>query len=148
MSGRLTKSPAKVMQQLLIDLDLAASKASGDPYPCFYSNQPDTPDNCFTVYNTEGRVQGRDQISGEPLEVHGIQVRLRDTDVETGDNKINLVAQTLSAVARQDVIIDSEIFLVHALTQSGNPIYIGLDAPNSKRVVWTLNLLMTVTQVV
>lgn len=148
MSGRLTKSPAKVMQKLLSDLSLASTVESGDSYPCYFSNQPDSPDKCFTTYNTDGRVQGRSMVTGEPLEVHGIQIRLRDTDVEIGDSKMNLVSQTLSQVARQEVDIGSATFLVHAITQQGNLICIGFDAPTTRRTIWTLNLLMTVTQIV
>lgn len=147
MSGRMTKSPAKVMQKLLIDLGLASSKESGGDYPCYYSNQPDKPDKCFTVYNTDGQVQGR-VIGGEALEVHGIQIRLRDIDVETGDNKLNLVATTLAEdVLNTLVDISSSRFKVYAITQPSNIMYIGFDAPNTRRSIWTLNLLMTVTQV-
>lgn len=148
MSGRLRKSPAKIMQKLLIDLGLASTVASGNTYPCFFSNEPDSPDNCFTTYNTDGRLQGRDMVSGEPLEVHGVQIRLRDIDVENGDDKLNGVAQRLSTVQRVEVSIGSYIFLVHAITQASTVMPIGFEAPVSKRAIWTLNLLMTVTQIV
>lgn len=154
MSGSLTHSPAKILQQLLIDLGVVASVASGNSWPCFHSLEPDSPDQCVTTYDTEGRTGGRVAF-GETLEVHGVQIRIRALDVETGNSKINDIVtamdddvnRNLVTVSGVGPVVVSKTYRVHAISRSGSISRFGLESPTSERTIWTVNFIMSVTAV-
>jgi len=45
-------STAGIVQQLLIDLNLATDPTVGSEWPVYCGYEPDDPDDCITVYDT------------------------------------------------------------------------------------------------
>ena len=101
MSGSLSHTVSQVIRQLLIDNGLGSN--GGASWPVYSMQEPDSPDNAITVYDTAGVGRGRFQIDGEVQEVHGIQVRVRSKDGQTGwkkaqDIKVDLTQNSHLAV--------------------------------------------------
>jgi hypothetical protein len=143
--GNLDHSPAAVLRQLLIDIGVGTSQGT---WPIKVDNEPDAPDDCITVYNTSGGIDGRNQISGEGLEHPGVQVRVRSSNPTTGWQKIKAIAVVLDQSIHLDAVtIDSSSYIVYAVTRAGSPLSIGSDVSKTKRRLFTLNAKMALRQV-
>jgi hypothetical protein len=98
MSGRLQHSPARVVQQMLVDLGLAAAPATPPAahpeWACFYDSLPSSPDKVVVVTDTQG-VPHRNDGFGNRTVYHGIQIRVRAGTHDPGWNRANLIATTL-----------------------------------------------------
>ena len=144
--GTLTYSPAQVIRQLLVDLGLAVAPSYGDDgkyngaaWPAFYQGEPDSPDECVTVYDTEGNRDARMMIDGEWAEHEGLQIRIRARKFSTGWTKIRAIAIALDKnVYDETVTVSAETYLVHSLHRRSGPIPIGSPA-SSKLELFTVN---------
>jgi hypothetical protein len=141
----LTHSPADVLRSLIVLLDQGEMPPSG-PWPVYVSAEPDVPDDCITVYDTEGVDAGRDMY-GEVVVRHGAQVRVRGADHRRAWAKADAVAASLDeAVFQTEVPLEDETYLVHTIRRASGPLRIGYDTPQGKRNVFTLNVLLTLRQ--
>lgn len=144
MSGPLEHSPADVVRYLMRDLGLGVLPSSGGPWPVFVGNEPDNPDNCLTLYDTAPTLGGRIQATGEYVEKHGIQIRLRAKNHVDGYQKSREITEALDTLAYRDTVtINGASYLVHALHRTSGIIEVGFDSPVSKRLLFTVNYLVT-----
>lgn len=141
MAGVLLHSPADILRQLLIDLELGTAYVDdATSWAVFASGEADMPDDCITVYDTEGRNHGREMVHGERQEHHGFQVRVRARNHAVGYLKARDIAVKLDQEVYQELVTVEEIqYLVHAVTRVGDVLPIGKDAPRSKRSLFTIN---------
>jgi len=147
MSGALNHSPADIVRYLLIDLSQGTLPSDSDSWPIHVAREPDTPDSVITVFDTSGRLDGRAQVSGEMLEHYGIQVRVRDTNPVEGFAKAQDIAIALDQTAYQDTItINSDTYLVHAVSRTGGILGLGKETPTSKRNLFTINAVVELRQ--
>ena len=153
----MNDSAAAVIRQLLLDLGLgvAASysdnKYTGQAWPVFNDGEPASPDNCITVYETQGQDDGRDMISGEQMTHVGFQIRVRAVDQPTGRPKINTIRTGLSTQvgygligSQRYVTVGSNRYTVWAIAGIGNVITVGKESPSSTRFIFTLNALAAI----
>ena len=152
MPGTLTHSPGDVVRWLMVSLGLGADPTV-TPYgswPVFQAVEPsglNVPDNCLTVYDTAGRDGGREQVQGERSEHHGIQVRVRSATHNVGYTKARALAVAFDqTVYQNNVTISSQRYLVHCLTRTSDVLYIGFEAPTSKRTIFTINAVAALWQ--
>lgn len=149
MAGTLQHSPADVLRYLLIDHSMGGlpSGVSNADWSIFVDNEPDSPDNCITVYNSVSKQNGRVMV-GEVCELHGIQVRVRSQISKTGYNKIREIAVEIDEnVIIDTVTIGTATYCVHSFKRTTDIISFGKDTPNqSKRHIHTFNGLLTVRQ--
>jgi hypothetical protein len=165
MAGLLDHSPADVLRWLLVQQGstlLAQAGGSGtlviDPgvlgdWPCFVGGEPDSPDNCVTIYDTQGRDEGRTNIDRERQEHPGIQFRIRSTTPLVGYQK----AQQIAVAVDQIVFLLSAVpayqglpartYSIPAVTRTTNVIPIGKDVPNTKRSIFSINAVMVLREV-
>lgn len=149
MPGPLQHSPEDVLRQLLVDKGWAndPDDTTTTDWQAFASGEPDLPDNCITLYGTDGVDQGRNHATGERAELHGFQLRVRSKTHPVGAAKIRTIAVGFDEdVYDATVYVDGISYLVHSVKRTGNPLFIGNDAPNSKRKVFTLNCTVTLRQ--
>lgn len=141
MPGLLLHSPADVVRQLLVDLGLGIDYADDrTDWALFASGEPDLPDNCITVYDTTGLDEGREMVSGERQEHHGLQIRVRSKTQAVGFAKARDISVALDEdVYQETVAVDGDSYLVWAVRRTGDPLFLGKDAPNSKRNLFTIN---------
>lgn len=145
----LEHSPAQIIRQLLIDLSLATD--GGASWPAFYSREPGAPDNCITVYATQGIVHGRSMIDGRIVEKRGIQIRIRSQVENVGWVKADAIRTELAeSVYQRTVHITSGAthtdYLVHSLDRIGEILSIGTESPTSSRNLFTLNAVTHIRQ--
>ena len=143
----LTHDPADIIRYLLIDLSSATLPTANGTWPAYSANEPDTPDNCITVYNTTGNIQARLNQTGAQVEKFGVQIRVRGATHPIGFAKGKTIENKMDTEVYRDVVtIASSQYLVHAVSRSGTLIFAGKDASSSKRFIFTLNILVDVRQ--
>lgn len=150
MTNELTHSQADIVRELLVDASPTVLTEPDDDlaWPGFAFNEPSNPDNCVTIYSTEGTSDGRSMIDGE-LQVHrGFQVRVRSKNPKTGYAKASSISQYMAkSVYQKTVVVDSSTYLVQAITKIGDILSLGTDAPKTKRSLFTINATISVKQV-
>jgi hypothetical protein len=146
----MTHSAAQVVAQVLQNMGLGGSPTGGSlttSWPVYYSNEPNEPDNCITVYDTIGTSSGRSMIDGELWYHYGVQIRIRATDHFTGWQKADSIR---TAIAKQIFAMKLPIgvnnYLVPAVSRIGSVLAIGVDNPHTKRKVFTLNAVTAIQQ--
>jgi hypothetical protein len=142
---RVTHSPGDIVGRLLIQRSLGAE--IGGTWPVYVGSEPTDPDNCITLYDTQGSDHGRDMPTGKTRGHAGFQIRIRATTHAIGWTKAEAIQASLEAVYQETVHVDAEEYLVHAVVRIGDVLSLGKDAPNSGRNVFTLNALLVYKQV-
>lgn len=144
----LTHSPADIVRWLMVALGMGIDPASGTSsnWPIFQGSESNAPDNVITTYNTTGQGQGVSLIDGEVFTHYGFQVRVRSGSDPEGYTKIASIRYQLARVLDRTVSIASSHYLIHKISNIGDPIQIGKDAPGSKRSLHTLNCTVVLTQ--
>lgn len=147
MSGDLAHSPADIIRYALINASGGTLPTNNGSWPIYCNSEPDSPDNCITIYDTEGRQHGRSMIDGERQEHYGVQVRVRAADPPTGFTKAQDLALLLDkTIINANVSISSTNYIVYTVSRSGNVISLGYDTPLSKRRLFTMNATISLRQ--
>lgn len=145
MPGILLHQPASILRTLLVSLGVGANPSPTAVWPIQDTSEPDAPDNSITIYDTQGRTQGRIQFTGETQEIHGIQIRIRAASSTVGWAKARSIARVLDVeILRNLVTVEGSVYLVQAVTRTSDVLSLGKETPNSKRSVFTINALMSV----
>lgn len=150
MSGPLKNSPAEVIATTLLAMGLGSSPTSNpvQAWPIFATNEPSGPDNCITVYDTEGIKDGRTMIDGEVQLHHGFQIRVRSLDHSTGYQKANAIAIAIDEQVNQmDVTISPNVYIVWAISRKGDVIPLGTEGGKSKRSLFTINAIVALQEI-
>lgn len=152
MSGSLTQGPADILRWLVIQLAQGTDPTQNpqQAWPVYCGNEPDSPDNVITTYDTAGHVQGRLQITGEQVEYPGCQIRVRATDYVTGWQQINGIKIALDEQVAHtivDIPNTTNQYDVIAVNRTSGVLAIGKDvAQGNKRHLFTLNVTLSVRQ--
>lgn len=143
LSTTLLHSPADVIGQLIIDLGLGVTFTNPPTdWQVNVSNEPHTPDNVITTYDTSATNDGRSQIDGEKYQHYGVQVRIRSSDHTTGYVKSQAIAVAFDETVYQNTVtIDGSNYLVHSISRDSEVLAIGKETPESRRRVFTINAL-------
>lgn len=133
LENLLPNSPSEIIRQLLIDNLQGSDVADGLPngsWPVYFNNEPTTPDNCITVYDTPGEINGVTNTDNELQEHFGIQVRVRGTSGSIAWTKTNSLNVYLNqSVYAETVIIDSNQYLVESVITRSDIIPLGKEMP-------------------
>lgn len=149
MPGVMAHQPAEIIARLLVGLGKGTDPEADptEPWPVYDTNEPDAPDNCITVFGTEGTGTGWLQMTGEMQGDFGVQVRVRCADEISGHLKAYQVCLALDGVTRQPVAVPGSppaTYLVWSVERRGQPLPLGEDDPNSRRSVFTVNALTNI----
>lgn len=147
MSTALSHRPADVVRWLLIALgqgsDPTQLSSKGVPsglWPIYVNAEPNAPDNCITLYDTDQVDFGRSMIDGESFQHYGIQLRVRSSDDKTGGAKIEAMRVFINEqIYERHVTVDGHDYEVQSVFATG-VLTLGMDNPNSKRMLYTSNL--------
>jgi hypothetical protein len=144
----LTHDPADIIRHLIIALGSGTLPSENGSWPVFSINEPDTPDNCITVYNTQGSNEGRIMFDGQFVDNPGIQVRVRGVSHAVSYAKAKTIEFKLDTEVYNDtIIIDSSTYLIQSIGRTGMLLPLGKDSPSSKRYVFTLNSIAQIRQI-
>lgn len=140
----MTHSPADIIRTLLITLGLGVDPDSAGQWPIFSDREPTAPDEVITVYNTQGRSDGR-VMEGEVQGPRGIQVRLRSKTPQSGWEKADAIRTALAeSIYRNIVVVGAVRYLVQSVAKIGDVIALGKDSTNSQRNLFTINAVTTI----
>lgn len=144
MSGELNHQPAKLIRLALVAFGHATHPDNTPPsnqnWPCYFDDRPDTPDNLLSIYDTEGRDEGRTQIDGERQELYGIQITVRASDKNVGWRKIERIKEWMDTeFYRQTYTIQGSSYLVQSINRTSGIIRMGREMPASRRYLYSLN---------
>jgi hypothetical protein len=144
----MTDAPEKVIQYLLIQLNLGTLPTNYGLWPVYATQEPNQPDDCITVYDTQGLLQGRIQQTGEQVIKPGVQIRVRSTSKATARKKVEDIRDALNeSVYKVTVVLStSRRYLVHALSQRSDILALGKSRDNSDRYLFTVNYTVTLEQ--
>ena len=147
MSGSLTHSPADIIRQLLTDLGQGTLPSATTDWPIYFSQEPNSPDEVITIYDTTGIKNGRTMVDGEVHEHHGFQVRIRAGQYATGFTKARAIAIAMDeSVRNTTVTLDASTYKVYSITRVSGPLSIGTDVPTSKNDLFTTNAVAAIRQ--
>lgn len=146
MSGALTHSPAEIVRNLLVNLGAGTLPSAGGSWPISADQRLDTPDNAMTINDTDGRKDGRSMPTGEVFEHPGIQIEVRAATRGAGFLKAKAVATLLDEGVFNDTItVSGKSYTITNVSRSGGVISIGKESPTSKRYLFTINAIATIT---
>jgi hypothetical protein len=150
---RLSNSPADVVRWMLVALGIGSDPTLNplQAWPVYCAMEPSVPDNCITVIDTVGQKYDRSMPDGDLLGFDGFQVRVRATDHQIGwqmgDSIQDLMAST---VYRTPVPVPAQspqhYYSIHAIDRIGDVLCVGIDNPNTKRRIFTINALCYLLQ--
>tara|TARA_R110000824_G_scaffold5196_7_gene24127 strand:+ start:873 stop:1334 length:462 start_codon:yes stop_codon:yes gene_type:complete len=151
---KLKHTPSEIVAQLLIDLDLSSDPeetgtGTVSDFPIFIAFFPDTPNNSLCISDTDGVLLSRDMVEGETVDRYGLQIRSRvkTTEYTSGYNKLAEMRQVFSEdVLDNQVELESTQYIIHNLRVTGTILVSGKESPQSKRNLFSLNLLATIHQ--
>jgi len=161
MSGNLTHSPAEIVLEVLIATGNAARVDSVSPVDWMVFQNKTMPakvlntsnfltDKLISVYDTTGIVNGRNFITGEYDEFHGVMIMLRLNEFEdnVGFQKAKSIQHYLDTeINRYTITVDSSNYIVHQMRRTSDIIRSSdLDDDSVMGLVYTLNYLVTITE--
>lgn len=142
MANTITYSPGDVIAQMLVDLGIGTDSAVLLPWPVFVSSEPDLPDDCVTLYDTTGVIDGRSMIDGRVWTHYGIQVRVRSMNHQAGWAKADEIWTAFGkGVYDRRVTLGEVNFLVHSINRIEDIIPLGpeLGGGGKGRRLFTIN---------
>lgn len=150
MSGNLDHRPSKIVKKYLLDQNLGSEVTADDEWPIFVDNYPDgsdVEDNLICVYNTAGILQDRIQISGEHVELFGIQIRIRSTTEPIGYSKGKAIIENIDkTIKRTSVAISSSNYRINNANRTTDVLRLGPEKETNRRS-FTINYSFSITQI-
>lgn len=146
MTEPLRYSPADVLRAYMVAAGFVSSE-NATPWPSRVTNEPDTPDNCVTFYDSTGRDLGREHVSGARLELPGVQVRVRSSSHPDGYAKARTLAIALDAIHKVTVTMSGGYsYVISTVNRTTDVLALGKDAPNTARRIFTVDALVSLRQ--
>ncbi len=146
MSSTTTHSPADVIRYLLVAAGHGTLPSTGGAWPASMGNEPSSPDNCVTLYNTTGTTDGRSMVGGELFIHEGFQVRVRATTEAVGWAKAKAILEYLAeTVKNTPITIGSSSYVVYACTRFTPILSLGRESGTSRRL-FTIDAVVSMRQ--
>jgi len=145
----MTHPPSKVFQSYLIDEGIFIAPGDSGSWPAFISSTPESPDQCGTIYDTAGTLDGIIQKTGEQIEHFGLQVRIRSSPnaYEAGWNKAREIYDQAGQVRQVAVTVDGADYVIRALTPTTTVTPLGVEEGTKRRELFTVNFIATISEV-
>lgn len=146
-------SPADIIRHLLVNQDQGIlpenwNGVSRDEWPISCNAVLPNPDRTIATIDTEGNDEGSFQWDGDLQGQNGVQFQIRADTFQQGWRKVNLLFNfTSKGVYDVRVDIDETTYLVHSITPTSDALPIGNETPTSKRQLFTLNLLTSISKI-
>jgi hypothetical protein len=133
-------SPAEIMAVLLENFFKVEDQ--GPTWPYFVNVQPDSPEENITLYDTEGKLQGKSVDGGLTVEKYGCQLRIRGRVHNTTRKQLNKINVWMDEVFNLVVTIDEQRYTVQTIMKSSGIIPLGMT--KDKLYEFTLNVTVTI----
>lgn len=138
-----------IIRKLLIDNAIGSAHSSETDWPVFFRPWPDgkgSIDQALAVYDTSGIKQGRAMETGEVYQALAFQVKVRARTYDQGWAKCIEIVEFFEKLApRVQVIVNSAEYMVHAVHSQGDILPWGPETGFSRRWIFSINYLATIT---
>lgn len=146
-------SPAKVLQQILVNLMLVkmppvpgktvpyTSSLRDQSYFCYVGSIPDEINRAVILTNSAGMVFGKRQTDGKTLEHPGIKILVRDMNQEDASNMAQKLVDAIDPICRITVSVDGEDNYVQSIYRVGTVTDLG-EEKDKKRFLTVANVRM------
>lgn len=142
-SSLLAHSPADVVRKMVVDLGLATLPSAGGDWPAYVSIEPDGQDDVITLYDTDGRDDGRNMY-GERNEHSGVLVRVRSGAHPEGYAKARAIAVALDeSVSWRPVSLGGSSYVVQSASRTTDVMVLGKESLKAQRYLFTVNFAVT-----
>lgn len=147
-NGELEHTPADILRYLLIALGegVLPSNWSAGLWPIANDTENQTPDAYITTYDTSASDDGRSLVTGETFQHYGVQIRVRAGSNSSAWVKCKRLQTVLDQAVINEVVAIGDARYLVAAVDTGNPLRIGADAPNSARRLVTMNCTVPIRQ--
>lgn len=138
-------SPAEMIQQLLIDMLLAADIDVPTDWPVYIGLAPAKPDNLIVCYDTAGEDQGRIMSTGERIVKPGVQIRVRGRAYDEAYRKAKWISLSLASLRNVQVIVgEDKAYTITSISQPGDILPMGLVTEGDRNNFnFTINILLS-----
>jgi len=144
---KLRYMPCQIVARLIRALSLGTDPTLAGDWSVFVSQSAPEPINQISVFDTTPVQYGRTGPDSEVQLTYGIQIKVRGKDVSEAFTRVNDIAFALASVHNTIISIDAEYpVTVHAVTRQNGPLPIGTEQPEGVYSLFTLNVLVTLTQ--
>jgi hypothetical protein len=133
------------LKYAIVALGFGTLPENSAAWPVHVESEPDVPDNCITVQETAGTLDGKDMAIGQLDEHLGAQIRVRSVDHAAGFTKARAVAVGLDEITRYGVNVENSIYFIQNVSRKSGPLSIG-NEPTSKRKLFTINVTISLRQ--
>lgn len=156
MSLPLLHTPADILSRVLIGRGYLVAPGSGTTaWQAYVGGWPDNaPDRVVTVQDTAGVDQGRSQGTGETFQKYGIQLLLRADRQDAGALKALALRRQIAEEVGSDGYVTVTVpaqtgvgaatYQLTGVSGVGQVLPLGKEAPNSRRSMFSMNLLVNV----
>lgn len=128
MSGAMNHPLSQIIQRYLITRSLGTAPEDQGSWPVFFSNRSKSPNDCITIYDTEGITSGRKMKGGEVQEHLGIQVMVRSEDLAEGYRKCHAIILDFDQqVSRTLVPMGSDTYRIQSISRTSAVISAGRE---------------------
>lgn len=144
----MNHSPARILQQYLIDQDIGVAPPSTADWVCYVASMPELGDNALCLYDSSGgRIEGRSRPrlhhASKTVEHGNVTVRVRATNYETGRTKADSICDAFDSALRESVTIDGTDYLIQAITRTTSVKHLAVEL-NNRRQIFEVGFLVTV----
>jgi len=136
-------SGADVLLTHLINVGVATLPSLVQPWPGTVGIMPTSPDEALTVYDTNGRMDGRYLGSGKTIDHPAFQIRFRSRTARSANKRILKVQGKLDLVKRSLVTIEGKQYRIQAVRRSTTIFSLGPEEGNPQRYLFTINGFIT-----
>lgn len=142
----LTDPQSQVFYQFLVDQGIGTDPDLHQAWPVYKVGLPgDKPDNAINVMDTEPLPDGRLLGMGERIEHPGIMVQIRALYYPDGWAKAKEIADQMDVINRDQVMVESTIYLIQAVSRQGGVNHIRVEELR-RREYFTVNALLTISE--
>lgn len=147
MTTPFSHSPTDVIRKALIAAGAGTDPAAAQPWPVYADNEPSSPDNVVTLFETAGISDGRTMVDGE-AQVHlGVQARVRGRTGDVGRVRADLIRSKFESVYSMVVVLANPTasYYLHCFARIQPVIPLGDESPDSKRKIFTVDATVALT---
>lgn len=139
-------SPADILRRVMITLGIGTDPAAGGDWPAFTGQEPTSPDDVITTYDTTGQTDGRFQVDGGLWDHFGVQIRVRAENHNVGWIKAHGIRKRLTEEVYDEYITLGSVRYKVNVSKVGTVLALGKETNVSRRSLFTINLYVTLRE--
>lgn len=139
-------SAGDILRKYLVDRNILLLPPTSSDWAGYCNAMPEDGDKAVTIFDTQGRMDGREQRSGETISHSGVQFRVRAMNSVDSYDKIQELVEAVDVIHNADVVMfDSTAYVINAVTRTSDPTHLG-EEPERRRTIWVFNAILTITK--